>query len=124
MIKEDFVPAVYFRENCPFCLKVRLFLLEADLSGEVEIREFAPGSKEEEEIRAQLHETLGKASFPAAQIGPATYMTESDDIIAFLAGRSGREPRNLPILKSYIEGVLKPMLRLSEENLELKSQPL
>lgn len=124
MTDEIFIPAVYLRENCPFCLKVRLFLLEADLLGETEIRELAPGSMEEAEIRAELKAGLGRASFPAAKIGPKSYMTESDDIIAFFAARSGREPKKMPVLKNYIEGVLKPMLRLSQQIFELETQAL
>lgn len=124
MIKETFIPIVYLRENRPFCLKVRLFLLEADLVGEVEIREFAAGSEEEEEVRMELQANLGKACFPAAKIGPEDYMTGSDDIIAFLAAYSGREPMKMPVLRSYIEGALKPMLRLSKENMELNTHAL
>ena len=124
MIKQSFIPAVYLRENCPFCLKVRLFLLEGDMLGEVEIREFAPGSKDEEEIRTELEANLDMVSFPAARIEPDRYLTGSDDIIAFIAARSGREPHKMPVFTSYIEAALKPMLRLSKENIELKTHPL
>ena len=124
MIKETFIPSVYLREDCPFCLKVRLFLLEADMLGEIEIREFAPGSKDEAEIRSELEANLDMVSFPAARIEPDIYLIGSDDIIAFIAARSGREPHRMPVFTSYIEAALKPMLRLSKENVELKTHPL
>ncbi|ACM28899.1 glutathione S-transferase N-terminal domain-containing protein [Agrobacterium sp. SHOUNA12C] len=114
-------PIVYFKNNCPFCLKVKLFLLEAGMMDDVEIREFEPGSKQEKEIRAELDTRLEKVSFPSAQLEPGRYIAESDDIIAFLAARSGREPASMPVLNNYVEGALKPMLKLWKENLELKA---
>ena len=124
MIKPAFIPSVYLRENCPFCLKVRLFLLEADMLGEMEIREFAPGSKDEEEIRSELEAKLDMVGFPAARVEPDRYLIGSDDIIAFIAARSGLEPQRMPVFTSYIEAALKPMLRLSQENVELDTHPL
>ena len=114
-------PIIFFKRSCPFCLKVNLFLLEAGIMADVEIREFEPGSKQEEDIRAELSPHLPKVSFPAARLEPGRYIAESDDIIAFLAARSGREPASMPVLTSYIEGALKPMMKLWKENVELKA---
>ncbi|NLS21124.1 glutathione S-transferase domain-containing protein [Rhizobium sp. P40RR-XXII] len=121
MTKTTFKPVVYFKHNCPFCLKVRLYLLEAGMMEAVEIRDFVPGSKQEEDVRAELSPHLAKVSFPAAQLEDGRYIAESDDIIAFLAAKSGRDPAGLPVLGNYIEGALKPMLNLWEENVELKA---
>ncbi|MBM7049263.1 glutathione S-transferase N-terminal domain-containing protein [Rhizobium lusitanum] len=116
-----FKPVVYFKQNCPFCLKVRLFLLEAGIMEAVEIRDFVPGSKQEEDIRAELGPHLAKASFPAAQLELGRYIAESDDIIAFLAVKSGREPASLPVFGNYVEGPFKTMMNLWKENQQLKA---
>ena len=96
-------------------------MLEAGMMEAVDIRDFVPGSKEEEDIRGELNPHLAKVSFPAAQLEPGRSIAESDDIIAFLAVKSGREPASLPVLGNYVEGALKPMMKLWKENVELKS---
>lgn len=121
MTNSTFKPVVYFKQNCPFCLKVRLYLLEAGMVEAVEIRDFVPGSKQEEDIRAELSPHLPKVSFPAAMLEEGHYIAESDDIIAFLAVKSGRDPASLPVLSNYVEGALKPMMKLWKENVELKA---
>lgn len=121
MTKTTFKPVVYFKHNCPFCLKVRLYLLEAGMVEAVEIRDFVPGSKQEEDIRAELSPYLPKVSFPAAKLEEGHYIAESDDIIAFLAMKSGRDPASLPVLGNYVESALKPMMKLWKENVELKA---
>ncbi|NKM56026.1 glutathione S-transferase [Rhizobium anhuiense] len=114
-------PILYFKQNCPFCLKVRLFLLEAGLNEDVEIREFVSGSPAEEDIRAELSPHLDKVSFPAARIEPGRYIAESDDIVAFLAAKAGREPASMPAFTNYVEGPLKLVMNLWKENIELKA---
>jgi len=114
-------PIVYFKQNCPFCLKVRLFLLEAGMMEHVEVRDFTAGTKQEEDIRAELAQHLDKVSFPAAQLEPGRYVAESDDIIAFLAAKSGRDPASMPVLSNYVEGPFKTMMSLWKENQELKA---
>lgn len=116
-----FKPVVYFKQNCSFCLKVRLFLLEAGMMEAVDIRDFVPGSKQEEDIRAELSPHLAKVSFPAAQLELGRYIAESDDIIAFLAVKSGREPASLPVFSNYVEGPFKTMMNLWKENQQLKA---
>ncbi|SCB29732.1 glutathione S-transferase N-terminal domain-containing protein [Rhizobium hainanense] len=120
-MSEPTKPAIYVRRSCPFCLKVKLFLLEAGLMDAVAIHEFEPGSQQEDDIRAELAKKLDTVSFPAAQLEPGRYLTESDAIIALLAARAGRDPADMPVLTSYVEGALKPMMALWKENFELKA---
>jgi glutathione S-transferase len=121
MTNPTFRPLVYVKQNCPFCLKVRLFLLEAGMMEAVEIRDFALGSKEEEDIRAELSPHFAQVSFPSAQLEPGRYIAESDDIIALLAVKSGREPASLPVFENYVEGPFKMMMNLWKENQQLKA---
>lgn len=62
MTSATFKPIVYLKENCPFCLKVRLFLLESGLAPDVETRDFVSDSEHEKKIRAELQPHLDKVS--------------------------------------------------------------
>ena len=70
MTEAAFVPTLYVKQGCPFCLKLRIFMLESGLLDTVEVREFAVGSDEEQAIRAELAPHLEKISFPTAKLGP------------------------------------------------------
>jgi glutathione S-transferase len=120
MTQTTFKPIVYLKQNCPFCLKIRIFLLEAGMAQDVETRDFAPGTPEEDAIRTELAPHLDKVSFPSAQLEPGRYIAESDDIIAFLAAKSGRETASLPTYSNYVEGSFSMMMSLWKENQELK----
>ncbi|MDN7752766.1 glutathione S-transferase N-terminal domain-containing protein [Burkholderia gladioli] len=117
---ETFKPIVYLKQSCPFCMKIRLFILEAALGAEVETRDFASGTPQEEAIRAELAPHLNKVSFPAAQIQPGQFIAESDDIIAALAQKSGRNPAVMPVYQNYVDGPLAALMRLWKENMNLK----
>ncbi|MFV0244615.1 MAG: glutathione S-transferase N-terminal domain-containing protein [Qingshengfaniella sp.] len=115
-----FKPAIYLKANCPFCLKIRIFLLESGQASQVEIRDFTPGTDIEAEIRAELAPHLAKVSFPAAQLEPGHYIAESDDIIARLADRSGHDPAEMTVYRNYINGAFRRMMDLRKENAALK----
>lgn len=120
MSDPNFRPVVYLKEKCPFCMKVRIFLLESGLKDNVEVKDFAPGTDQEQAIRTELEPRLEKISFPAAQTAPGRYMTDSDAIIGQLAGLSGSDPAKMPVLNAYIEGPFQQIMQLFRENRELK----
>ncbi|MDL2410661.1 glutathione S-transferase N-terminal domain-containing protein [Rhizobium calliandrae] len=120
MTNTDFKPIVYLKENCPFCLKVRLFLLEAGLTPDVEVHDFAPGTEQEDLIRAELLPHLDRVSFPSAQLARGRYVSESDDIVAFLAAKAGRNPSDMPVYRNYVDGAFAMAMALWKENRELK----
>lgn len=120
MTNETFKPIVYLKENCPFCLKVRIFLLESGLALEVRSRDFVPGTQQEEKIRAELQPHLEKISFPSAELEPGRYVTESDDIVAFFAAKAGRDPKEMTVYRNYVDGVFAMSMKLWKENMELK----
>ncbi len=113
---------VYVKQYCPFCMQVRIFLVEVGLSDRVELREMIPGSANEQPIRKELEAQLEKVSFPACQIRPGEYIQETDNIIAAFATGEGIDRDQLPTLKSYVDGPFKTLLRLYQENIELKKQ--
>lgn len=115
-----FKPVLYLKQNCPFCLKVRLFLLEAGMVAEVDIRAFVPGTAQEEAIRTELSPQFEKVSFPSAQLEPGRFIAESDEIIAFLTAKSGRDPADLPVYRNYVDGIFAMSMQLWKENQELR----
>jgi hypothetical protein len=71
-----FKPVHYLKQNCPICLKVRLFLPEAGVGADVDIRDFATGPDPEEAIRAELSPHLDKVSFSAAQLESGPFLKQ------------------------------------------------
>lgn len=122
MPDQIFRPVVFLKEKCPFCMKVRIFLLESGLWSQVEVRDFAPGTEQEQAIRSTLEPNLQKVSFPAAEVAPGAYMTDSDAIIARLAEGVGVDPSQMPVLSAYVQGPFQQIMTLYRENAELKKQ--
>ena len=89
-----FTPVLYVKKDCPHCLKVRLFLLEARLTPAFDIREFAPGK----------------------------FMQDSDAIIARIAGERGVDRAALPVFMTYAHGVLPKLQAARKELKALKEQ--
>jgi len=118
----DFIPTLYIKEKCPFCLKVRIALLEAGLLDKVTVREFAPGTEEETAIKDALAPHLDKVSFPAARVEPDEYIADSDAIIADLLGKAGVDRATLPVLDAYVTGAFSGLMELYRENIALKSR--
>jgi glutathione S-transferase len=123
MSDAPFKPVVYLKAFCPFSQKIRILLLEAGLVGKVEVRDFTPGSDEEQAIRSELAPHFEKMSIPAALIAPGHYIKDSDAIVAKLAETYGVDLERLPTLKNYIGGAFKQLMDLYKENRELKQQP-
>ena len=111
---------LYVKPGCPFCLKVRIFLLEADLLDQVEVREFAEGTEQETVIRAELVRHFDKVSFPTLRLSFGEYLADSDAIIARLA--SDIDLAGLPTFRAYADGIMPRMMALHRENGELKKR--
>lgn len=111
-------PVLFVKHACPFCLKVRLYLLEAGLLDSVTLRE-SRTTEEEDAMKAELAPHLAKVSYPTLRLG-GTYMTESDDIIAHFVDEGGPAPAQLPTFQAYVDGPFTQLLALHRENAELK----
>jgi glutathione S-transferase len=122
MGESSFTPILYLKDECPFCLKVRLFLLEAGLLGRFDIREFVPGDDREQAIRAELAPHFEKVTFPTLQVAPGEYINESDAIVDRYAREAGVDPKELTAYRWYTDGVMQRMRSLFQENMELKKQ--
>ena len=120
-MSDPFIPTVYVRKGCPFCLKLRLFLLEAGQTDNLTIVE---GQDEEEHQRFADHLTqkLGKASFPSAEIAPGEYLADSDALVAHFASLATVDPESLPTYQAYVGHVMPRLQQLFRENLELQQR--
>lgn len=107
-----FRPKLFLLEGCPFCFKVRLFLLEADLADDVDKHWFAAGTPENDAVRQELALHLTKVSFPAAELEPDRYVADSEEIIRFLSDKGGVDPEALPVLRLYVDGPLRQVSTL------------
>jgi hypothetical protein len=121
MTTPDFRPIAYMKDGCPWCLKFRLFLLEAGLLGQFDLREFVPGDAREEAIRAELGAHFEKPTFPTVQIAPGEFMRESDDLIAHYAAQFGVDVGHLLVFDQYVRGPIARMAQLRAEIAQLKA---
>jgi glutathione S-transferase len=116
-----FVPTVFFKRGCPFCLKLRLFLLEAGLIDQVALIE--PSTQEEQnQLASELTNRIGKVSFPAAEIAPGQFLSESEILVAHFAELSETKPEQLPTYQAYLGGVFLHIQQLYRDNIELRTQ--
>ena len=121
-VNQIFRPTLYLKASCPHCFKARLFLTEAGIADEFDVREFAPGDESETAIRAELAPHFAKPTFPTVQIAPGDYLNESDDIIAHCAGITGIDPAALPLTRMYREVLLPRLRNLKRENQALRAK--
>lgn len=119
---DAFTPVLYVYPQCPFCFKVRLFLLEAGLRDQVEIVEVEKGSDDETRVRAEIEPHVSKVSFPTLQTGPNAYVGDSDTIIAWFENRFGADRGTMETLDVYVRGPFESQRKLFRENRELKEK--
>ena len=117
-----FKPIIYLLHGCPFCMKVRVFLLEAGLIDQVDIQLIEDGSEEGRQVTEKLAAHLPKVGFPTAELTQGQYMTESDDIIAWFAKGAGIDVETLPTFQDYVGGIFDRHLGMYRENMQLKQQ--
>ena len=117
---DAFTPTLYLKQGCPFCFKLRLFLLESGQLDRFALREFAPGTAEEDAVKTELAPHVDKPTFPTAQVAPGEYLKDSDALIVRYADETGVEPQSLPTFDSYSSSLLPMVITLYKENMALK----
>ena len=113
---------VYVKEHCPFCVKVRLFLLEAGLVDQVQVDQFLPGTPQEAIIRSAVESASAKASFPTLTLADGQWIADSDAIVAHVAEVAGINTANYPFYIEYTQSILPNLLALFKENRTLKQR--
>ena len=119
---DTFNPILYLKKGCPFCFKLRVFLLDAGLLDRFVLREFAEGTDDQNTIRDELAPHFDKVSFPTAQIAPGSYKKDSDELIAHFAREASVDPKRLGTFQAYVEGPFALITSLFQENRELKKR--
>ena len=120
MASNDFPPRVILKRECPFCLKLMIFLHEAGIAGEFRYLAVHGDTEEYEEVRSILEETLGDASFPTVEVSSGEFMSGSDELIDHYAEQHGVDRSQLSLLSYYEGGVFPAMTEMFQENQALK----
>lgn len=115
-------PKLYLKHTCPFCLKVRIFLTEANLSDQVEFVVFTDGDDTHQALRQRMEANGVKPAFPALEVATNQFKTGTDDLIAKFARDNDVNVESLPLLTYYSTGVFKRMGELFMENRKLKGE--
>lgn len=111
MSSQPFKAKAYLKEGCPFSFKYLLFMVEAGLSERIEVIRCDPSNSEFDGVKAKLTAGLRKpASFPAVEIEPGCYESDSDALIRHYATKNGVVASSLPALVFYTETIL-PQIR-------------
>lgn len=119
MSKTSHIPTIYSKTGCPYCIKLRTFLLEAGLLDGVTFVE-GQTSEEHEQLAKLLTERVGKASFPTAEISPGNYLPESDELVDHFARIGGVDPQQLPTYQAYSGSLLPRLQQFHRDYMELK----
>ena len=122
MADSDFTPRVILKQECPFCLKLMIFLTEAGLAENFRYLTVHGDTDEYEEVRAILEETLGEASFPTVETERHQFMSGSDEIIDFYAEKHGIDRASMKLLTYYEGGVFPAMTEMFKENQAMKEE--
>ena len=122
MTETPVAPTLFVKDRCPFCLKVRIFMLEAGLLDRIHVREFVVGSDEEQVIRTELAPHFEEVSFPTVMLASDEYLSESDAIIARFADAADVDPTTLPTFRAYASGIMPQMMSMYGENMEMKKR--
>jgi len=116
MAEDAFRARAYIKEGCPFSFKYLVFMAEAKLLDEVEIVRVRDGTREYEATKQELGRHLGKpASFPAVEVEPSRYLTDSDRVIEHFARRHDLRPDDMPVLSLYKATIFPQLLKHHKE---------
>jgi glutaredoxin len=114
-------PTIYLKLECPFCLKLRIFLTEARIEDRFEFVVFEDGDETHQAMRQRMTDAGQQPSFPAAELTPGTLTTGTDDLIARFAGEAGVDPATMPLLDYYERGVFRRHGEMFQELRALKN---
>lgn len=119
---QAFKPTIHVNHRCPFCLKFMIYLAQAGLLEGFTLNVFEPGSPEHIAVKAELAPHFDSVSFPVVEVEPGRFVKDSDALIAYYEGQSGKLAADMPLLDYYVTGVLKQVIDLFMENRSLKEE--
>jgi hypothetical protein len=115
MTQESFNAKAYLRVGCPYSFKFLLFMAEARLLDQIDIVCCDPRAPDFDSIKAKLAAGLGKsATFPAVEIEPGRYRSDSDKLIDYYASKNNVAVSGLPALDFYKDSIYPQLVELHE----------
>lgn len=115
-------PTAYLLLGCPFCFKFLLFLTEAGLLDQLNIISLDPNAEDFETNKMALQQRADKPlSYPAVEMTPGVFQTETDQLIAHFAENNAIALDKLSTLAYYQQGVFSKYIELFMENRALKA---
>lgn len=122
MTTTPFKPTAYLLLGCPFCFKFVLFMTEAGLLDQINIISFDPNAEDFESHKLALQQRADKPlSYPAVEMTPGVFQTETDHLIAQFAQENAIALDKLTTLAYYQQGVFTKYVELFMENRALKA---
>ncbi len=116
MSPQSFKAKAYLKEGCPFSFKFWLFIVESGLNDRIEVIRCDPDDPQFEELKARITAGLGKpATFPAVEIEPGRYQSDSDTLIQHYAKEEGVLLSRLPALAFYSETIFPQVVELHKQ---------
>lgn len=113
MSTANFRPKAYLKDGCPFSFKLLLFLAESGMTAEVELIRCDPEAADFEAIKSRLEAGLRKrVTFPAAELEPDRYLSDSDALVAHFAAKRNVDIRTLPAFSFYVQTLFPQLLHL------------
>lgn len=122
MPASEFRPTLYLLHQCPFCLKLMIYLTESGMLDRFDRVVFEADSEEQSQVRERLSAHFDKVTFPAAEVAPGDFRKDTDALIAYFAKRGGADPASLTLLPYYDSGVKEKVIELFLENRALKEK--
>jgi len=108
-----FRPKAYLKDGCPFSFKLLLFLAESGMTAEVDLIRCDPEAAQFEAIKSRLEAGLRKpVTFPAAEVEPNRYLSDSDALVAHFAAKRNVDVRTLPAFSFYVQTIFPQLRRL------------
>jgi len=108
-----FRPKAYLKDGCPFSFKLLLFLAESGMTAEVDLIRCDPEAAQFEAIKSRLEAGLRKpVTFPAAEVEPNRYLSDSDALVAHFAAKRNVDVRTLPAFSYYVQTIFPQLRRL------------
>lgn len=114
---------VYLKRNCPFCLKLRVFLTEARLADGFDYVVFDDGDDTHQRLRARMEAAGQTPTFPAVEFEEGKLATGTDDLIDRFAREADLAPSTMPLLAYYIDGVFSSYMDMFKQLREMSPQP-
>ncbi|WP_010164934.1 glutaredoxin domain-containing protein [Sphingomonas sp. PAMC 26617] len=114
-------PTIYLKHNCPFCLKLRIFLTESRITPNAEYIVFDYGDDTHLKLRARMEAVGQTATFPAVEFEAGKLATGTDHLIERFASTADHAYSDTPLLAYYVDGVFSSYMDMFKQLRQLNA---